>query len=159
MAVEELFPGLVKVTEERLGQRIGRPLTTVFTVVVLFGAGAWFIKLFVDNAVKPVVSVFYVESISVNLVEILTIYGTGAALMGAVMFAANRIQMAQLNRKHEAILEDRRQNHRYYRGYISGLNKIAIELQQQGVELSTDWLDAEIVKLTAELREEEDQNG
>ena len=106
----DLLPGLVEVTEERLGRPWGRRVTTSFTVAVLLGAGAWFLKLFFDNAVKPVVGVFYVESVSVNLVEILTVYGMGALLVVAVTITTYRITLAKLQRKHDALLGVRPRN-------------------------------------------------
>ncbi len=101
MAVEELLPGLVEVTEERLGKRIGWPVTTAFIVVVFLGFGAWCLKLVVDNAVRPVISVFHVESVSVNLVEVLLVYGIGATMWAGVVLLADRMALARLTRERQ----------------------------------------------------------
>ena len=59
------------------------------------------------------------------------------------------------NESSDRLLEESRLNKRNYRAYMLALNKIAIELRQQGIALSTEMLDAEKAKFPAEFWEEE----
>lgn len=67
--MEEFLPGLLKAMEERLG-RFGRPLTTFVVICLAFGAAAWGIKLFIDNAISPltkfILAIFEVQPITLD---------------------------------------------------------------------------------------------
>ena len=45
---EAFLPGLVKVIEERLG-RLGKPVSTIFVLLLVLGIGAWMLDLFIGR--------------------------------------------------------------------------------------------------------------
>ena len=135
------FPGLVKVMEDRLGP-IGRPLSTLLIVVVILGIFVWVGDLVNIKAVQPIANAFHVESVSVNLVEIVLIYGVGAIVWAAALTAVHVFVFARTNRKIEQLRAEVEANDRQYHSYMADLNAIAVELSQRGIFLKTLPLEA-----------------
>ena len=65
---EAFLPGLVKVIEERLG-RLGKPVSTIFVLLLVLGIGAWMLDLFIGKVVLPIAN-FLDDVISSQTFEI-----------------------------------------------------------------------------------------
>ena len=83
--------------EERLG-RFGRPVTTAFILLVVLGASIWMIDIIYTTVVRQVPSAFFIECVSLNIVDILVVYGIGSIVCTAVVIAVNRFELARAKR-------------------------------------------------------------
>ncbi len=84
--MEELFPALVRMMEERFG-RFGRPLTTILLIFVALGLASWGGSLFWDNALAPLAK--FIIEVSKGIIpeqwrEILIRVGTTILVTGVV---------------------------------------------------------------------------
>ena len=152
----DLLPGLVKLMEDRLG-RAGRPVTTAFILLVVLGVSALMIDLIYTKVAKPVVSVFYVESVSVNLVEILMAYGIGAFMWIVVVLTVNRLVLVRAKR----IIEEGWLELRKHQTEHLGDNRLHILLtgedadkQWPEVKRRLDLVNQPLIEKVSALREE-----
>ena len=81
---EELVPGLVRVSEERLGIA-GRPLTTLMVLSAVVGITSWGVKQFFTSIVDPVLRIFGLHADS-ELVGAITILATLTLFIVASIF-------------------------------------------------------------------------
>ena len=72
-----------------------------------------------------------------NVVEILLVYGVGAALWAGVTLAVYQMTFVRLARAREALRREQESNLLHYRAYMSDLNAIAEEMRQHGIQLTT----------------------
>ena len=147
MGIEELLPGLLKATEQRFGKRVGGAIATAFLVVLLLGAGAFFLNLFVDNAIRPIAGFANLDIANLNTADVLAtflVFLPGAAIYVAIVIAVNWGMRAWSWRK---LREERLHNIRMARAYRSALNRVAADLRAQGIILVEQEINEELRRL------------
>ena len=154
MGIEELLPGLLKVTEQKFGKRVGGALATVFLLLILLGGGAFFLKLFVDNAIAPLVGFTDIDFANLNVADFantMLVFLPGAVVYAAIVVSVNWGLRAWSWRKLRA---ERLHNRRMAREYKRALYRITADLRTQGVVIVEKQLEEEHRMLTAIITED-----
>ena len=140
MSEEWGFPGLVKMTEERLGP-CGRPLSTLLILAVSVAILVWAADLVYVKAIEPIITALGGEGLPANLGESLAVYGFGALLYLTAMWLVNRFVLWRGKRVLTQLQLDRAAAEGQYQSYMADLHAIALELHQHGISLKTVPID------------------
>ena len=127
-------------------------MTTLLILTLMVAVFVLAVELIHTKAVLPITNLFYVESVSVNLLEILLLYGTGALVWAVVMLAVNHFVFVRSKRiieRHKEATELQ------YLSLVANIETYAEELRQQGIILKT--VPVEVAEAIRE-REERESN-
>lgn len=83
--MEEFFPGLLKMIEERLG-RFGRPITTVVVICLALGVIAWGLNQFIGSAITPMARFIQTLFSEEDVLTVAKLRGPVTAIIGYLIF-------------------------------------------------------------------------